>query len=699
VVYGGLNVPTYRKCVADINLDGVSDAGDLAAWDRYQALIQSQPGSGLRALYQRRLNLDRNLGTENEPDAPGREDRALFQQLLLADGDIRRCVETARNPLSGDDIQISDLLDDLETMLDSKRAFLHRQRDLFNNNLGDLTQAVAAILYDGEVVGVRTWNQDPDAETSLHTLFMMGSGFKPITALSTLALMTEEPAFLNNQDGEGLDTPIDFRTDVGLQEPPRWRHWRANEYGTCERPEQEAWRLCDGNCPDAQGVTPRMLLRHRSALARDPGAYTRPPTDSTTARQVVAVGSQFRQLPLLGGSKAMWSWDDPNAWDAETPNQTWSGQYPEYAGTNNPQTAGTWKDAGTYTPRWGAIREYFSDPQTGVFWSPGISAVNQRWSYSNTGYATLAGMIDKFLFESDRSNPRVRPGEERDFLGYVQSLFGRHSIGMDTFTMEPDWAETDPAYRVRKGHFAPWLKLYEGVSDYEAGSVDSGRWQSVYGRGAGGSSWASVMDMANWVRALMEAGTEGGLPRHNQALQLRFGDAAPAGHVDALRGTGVQGAPIHPETLQFDLDAAGVCADVLREQVCDPDISPTWLTARGRNSSNPVGNNFSTGHLFVSKNADGRQFWHHSGGGPGLTAFYIYSPETTTGKSLGVVIAGNNRNAALPTMASFVVRRMSESEPPSDYPAAPAPGAWVANEPAFSLNGGPAFTNGAEVCH
>jgi beta-lactamase family protein len=696
-----LAVPTYRECVADLNLDGVADAADREAWTDFEELVRSNPGTPLRALYQRRLNLDRDLGNDTEPDAPDREDRALFDRLLPESSGSGGggCVETAENSLSGEVIEIPALLDAVEAMLNDRRSFLLTQRDSLNNNLGDFTQAVAAILYDGEVVGVRTWSQDPAAETSLHTLFMMGSGFKPITALSTLVLMDEEPAFLHNERGDGLDTPIDFRADVGLRSPPTWKHWRAYEYRGCQRPDQEAWRLCDGNCPDPGAVTPRMLLRHRSGLARDAGAYTRPPSASVTIRQIVAVGSQGTQIPLLGGGKAMWAWDDPNAWDAGAPNDTWSGRYPVYAGADIPQSAGTWRNAGTYTPRWAEIRQYFADPQTELFWYPQVGVVNQGWNYSNAGYATLAGMMDKFLYELDRRDPDVASGEERNFLAYVQAHFGRRSVGMDTFTMEPDWTNEDPAYRVRRGHFAPWLKLYEGVSDYRLGSVDSGRWQSVYGRGAGGSSWASVMDMANLVRALMRAGRDGGLPRHNEGLQKRFGDAHPAEHVDVLRGTGPEGAPLDPNTLQFDLEADGVCVDGLRSQVCDPRTSPTWLTATGRDNKVPSAFNYFTGNLFVSQNADGRQFWSHSGGGPGLVAYYMYSPETTTGKSLGVVMAANNRNAGLPAMVSYIVRRMSERDPPDEMPARPQPGGFVASDPALVLNDGPAFVNGVPVCH
>jgi hypothetical protein len=603
------------------------------------------------------------------------------------------------NQRSGEVLEIPALLDDIEAMVEDRRSFLLRQRDSLNNNLGDLTQAVAAILYDGEVVGVRTWNRDPTAETALHTLFMMGSGFKPITALTTLALMAEEPAFLRNEDWNGLDTPIDFRSDVGLRRAPRWKLWRAYEYGSCQSPDQEVWQLCSGNCPDTGAVTPRMLLRHRSGLARDPGAYTRPPNESTTVRQVVTIGSQFDQIPLLGGRKAMWGWDDPNAWDPDTPNGTWSGRYPVYAGSDVPQTAGTWRDAGTYAPRWTEIRQYFADLQTDLFWYPHVGVVNQGWNYSNTGYAVLAAMMDKFLYERDSLHPEVAPGEERDFQDYVRSHFGRWSVGMDTFTMEPVWTNDHPAYRVRKGHFAPWLKLYEGVSDYRTGSVDSGRWQSVYGRGAGGSSWASVMDMANLVRAMMRAGRTGGLPRHNQTLQQRLGDAHPAHHFDVLRGTGPEGAPLDPNTLQFDVTAEGVCLDALQEQVCDPRSSPTWLTATGRDTNEPTGTNYLTGNLFVSRNADGRQFWHHGGGGPGLVAFYIFSPATETEKSLGVVLAANNRNAGLNAMASYVVRRMSESQSPDEFPETPGPGGFVASHPAPVLNEGPAFVNGAPVCH
>ena len=216
---------------------------------------------------------------------------------------------------------------------------------------------------------------------------------------------------------------------------------------------------------------------------------------------------------------------------------------------------------------------------------------------------------------------------------------------------------------------------------------------------AGGSSWASVMDMANLVKSMMRAGTSGGLPRHNDDLQTTLGDAHPANHFDGLRGTGPEGAPILESTLQFDLGADGVCVDSSIKELCDPNNTPTWLTSTGRDSEYPAGTNYLTGTLFVGKNAHARQFWHHGGGGPGLTAFLIYSPATPTEESVGVVVAGNNRNPDFPGMAAYILRQITEADPPSSYPRAPRPGGWVADEAASVLNEGPAYAGGSPVCH
>jgi hypothetical protein len=694
-------IPTYKDCPADLNLDGVVNAEDRNAWTDYSDLVLANPEADLVYLYQRRLNIDRSLGHDDFPDRPDSVDLEILDMLIPDATPVGEnlCVELIPNEQTGKTMDVRALLDDFEAMFEQRRGFLLDQQHTYRNNLGDFTQAVAAILYDDEIVGVLKWNEDPSAETALHTLFWMGSSFKPITALSTLKLMDDESEYLNNDVGAGLDTPIDFQSDLGLQESPRWKHWRAYEYGTCHLEHTESWQLCDGDCPDPTAVTPRALLRHRSGLARDAGAHTRPPSDTLRSKQTVQLGSQFTQIPLLGGDKYVWGWDDPNAWDPNTVNNTWSGGYPTYTHSGPTPQAGTWKDAGTYTPKWADIRSYYADSQTLLFWYPHVTAVGQSWNYSNLGYSVLAGMIDKFLYEKDLADPDVEIGEERRFDDYVRAQFGPRSVGMDTFTMQPDWAIVDPAYRVRNGHFAPWLQLYAGVSNYQTGEVDSGRWQSVYGRGAGGSSWASVMDMANLVKSLMRAGTSGGLPRHNDDLQTTLGDAHPANNFDVLRGTGPQGAPLLESTLQFDLGADGVCVDSTTMEVCDPNDTPTWLTSTGGDSEYPVGTNYFTGTLFVGKNAHARQFWHHGGGGPGLTAFLIYSPATATERSVGVVVAGNNRNTGLPGMAAHILRKITEADPPTSYPGMPGPGGWVADEAASVLNEGPAYAGGSRVCH
>jgi hypothetical protein len=63
------------------------------------------------------------------------------------------------------------------------------------------------------------------------------------------------------------------------------------------------------------------------------------------------------------------------------------------------------------------------------------------------------------------------------------------------------------------------------------------------------------------------------------------------------------------------------------------------------------------------------------------------------------VVAGNNRNAELGEMAAYVLRRVTESVPPTTYPPPPRPGGWVADRPALVFNEGPAYAGGAPVCH
>jgi len=131
----------------------------------------------------------------------------------------------------------------------------------------------------------------------------------------------------------------------------------------------------------------------------------------------------------------------------------------------------------------------------------------------------------------------------------------------------------------------------------------------------------------------MRAGTSGGMPRHNDALQASFGDAQPAEYFDSVRGTGPDGAPLQSSNLHYDLGAAGVCVDTTSSRVCDPSTNPTWLSSTGATASNLATPLYMTGTGYVVQNAHSRRFWQHAGGGPGLTAYWIVDGHSEARKS------------------------------------------------------------------